>query len=67
MGPVFTWCTCHIDTNEDARICEDREKVPSVQRRAKDQPAKEETPNTRLGYKLGAVSVTMYINSHTSF
>lgn len=27
----------------------------------------EETPNRQLGYKLGAVSITMYINSHTSF
>lgn len=27
----------------------------------------EETPNMHLGYKLGAVSITMYINSHTSF
>lgn len=30
-------------------------------------PAKEGTPNTRPGYKLAAVSGTMYINSHTSF
>lgn len=28
---------------------------------------KEETPNMHLGYKLGAVIITMYINSHTSF
>lgn len=64
MVPVFTWHMCDIDPNEDTCTREDREKVPSVRQ---GDPAKEGTPNTRLGYKLGAVSITMYINSHTSF
>lgn len=65
MVSVFTRPMCDIDTNEDARTYEGQGKRKYPVRDG--DPAKEGTPNTRPGYKLAAVSVTMYINSHTSF
>lgn len=49
----------HVHTHKDTK----RSLPPPKQWEAR----KEETPNMLLGYKLGAVSITMYINSHTSF
>lgn len=51
--------------SDDVHLYEDtkRSLLPPQQWEAK----MEETPNMHLGYKLGAVSITMYINSHTSF
>ena len=64
MASVFARPTCDINTNEDVRMCEEREKQYPVR---DGDPAIEESPNTRPGHKLAAVSVTMYINSRTSF
>lgn len=61
MAPVFTRHTCGIDTNED----DGGKKYPRSG--TETQRKKEGTPKARPGYKLGAVGVTMYINSHTSF
>lgn len=67
MAPVFTRHTCDIDTNEDACTCEDGGGKKYPRSGTETQRKKEGTPNARPGYKLGAVGVTMYINSHTSF
>lgn len=52
-------------TYEDVRTHKDTKRsLPPPQQW---EGGKEENPNMYLGYKLGAVSITMYINSHTSF
>lgn len=63
-------CMAHVCTSNSTCTHEDvhtnidtKRSLPPPQQEA----WKEETPNMHLGYKLGAVSITMYINSHTSF
>lgn len=55
----------HVCSHEDVHICEDTKRSPPPPQQWEEK--KEEIPNIYLGYKLGAVSITMYINSHTSF
>lgn len=64
MMSVFTGPMCDIDTNEDLRTCEEQEKHTRFE--TETQRKKEPQTHGRC-YKLAAVSVTMYINSHTSF
>lgn len=57
----------HASTCAHVRMCTHMKIQKDHYPHPNDEARKEETPNMHLGYKLGAVSITMYINSHTSF
>lgn len=64
MVTVFTGPMCSMDTNEDLRLCQEQVKCTLSETEAQ---RKKEPQTHGWCYKLAAVSVTMYINSHTSF
>lgn len=73
MVSAFAWYMYNIDVHKwDIQAHSQTRMYTHVKLQKDHYPnpnndRKEETSNMYLGYKLGAVSITMYINSHTSF